>query len=123
MTLQVTQGWMISGRVFDASEALAAGLVSSLHEPDEVLPRAYALAEELTARTAPVSVAVIRQLLYRMSPLDSPFPVQRLDSRLIAGLTGSPDAVEGVLSFLQKRDPQWTETVGANLPDYLPWRS
>jgi enoyl-CoA hydratase/carnithine racemase len=115
--------WMISGRVFDASEALAAGLVSSLHEPDEVLPRAYALAEELTARTAPVSVAVIRQLLYRMSPLDSPFPVQRLDSRLIAGLTGSPDAVEGVLSFLQKRDPQWTETVGANLPDYLPWRS
>jgi enoyl-CoA hydratase/carnithine racemase len=113
--------WMISGRVFGAAEAHAAGLVSSLHEPDEVLPKAYELAEELVRRTAPVSVAVIRQQLYRMSPLDSPFPVQRLDSRLIAGLVNSPDAVEGVLSFLQKRDPEWTETAGRNLPDYLPW--
>jgi len=114
--------WMISGRVFGAQEALAAGLVHSLYEPDEVLPRAYELARELITRTAPVSVAVIRQLLYRMSPLESPFPVQRLDSRLIAGCANSPDAAEGVLSFLQKRDPEWTETVGANLPDFLPWR-
>ncbi len=114
--------WMISGRVFGAQEALTAGLVHSLHEPDEVLPKAYELARELITKTAPVSVAVIRQLLYRMSPLDSPFPVQRLDSRLIAGCVNSPDAVEGVLSFLQKRDPEWTESVGADLPDFLPWR-
>jgi enoyl-CoA hydratase/carnithine racemase len=115
--------WMISGRVFGAAEALEAGLVNSLHEPDEVLPRAYALAEELVTRTAPVPVAVIRQLLYRMSPLDSPFPVQRLDSRLIAGCASSPDAVEGVLSFLQKRDPEWREKVSTDLPPYLPWLS
>ncbi|HEU5469453.1 MAG TPA: enoyl-CoA hydratase-related protein [Actinophytocola sp.] len=115
--------WMISGRVFGAEEALAAGLVGELHPADEVLPRAYELAAELARRTAPVPVAVIRHLLFRMSPLDSPFPVQRLDSRLIAGLAQSPDAVEGVLSFLQKRDPVWTETVSRNLPDYLPWNA
>ena len=114
--------WMVSGRVFDAAEALAAGLVTSLHEPDEVLPAAYALARELITTTAPVSVAVTRQLLYRMSPLDSPFPVQRLDSRLIASCTTSPDAVEGVMSFLQRRDPEWSGTPGKDLPDFLPWR-
>ena len=80
------------------------------------------MARELITRTAPVSVAVIRQLLYRMSPLESPFPVQRLDSRLIAGCAQSRDAVEGVISFLQKRDPEWSETVGEDLPGYLPWR-
>ena len=115
--------WMISGRVFDAAEALAAGLVTSLHAPDEVLSHAQSLARELIVKTAPVSVAVIRQLLYRMSPVESPFPVQRLDSRLIAGCAESPDAVEGVVSFLQKRDPEWTEKVSDGLPDYLPWRN
>jgi enoyl-CoA hydratase/carnithine racemase len=115
--------WMVSGRVFGADEALAAGLVTSLHEPEEVLAAAYALARELIVKTAPVSVAVTRQLLYRMSPLDSPFPVQRLDSRLIAGCATSPDAVEGVLSFLQRREPQWSGTPSSDLPDYLPWLS
>jgi enoyl-CoA hydratase/carnithine racemase len=114
--------WMISGRVFPADEALAAGLVTRVYEPDEVLPQAYELARELITKTAPLSVAVIRQLLYRMSPLESPFPVQRLDSRLIAGCAKSSDAVEGVVSFLQKRDPEWTEKVSEDLPDYLPWR-
>jgi len=115
--------WMISGRVFGAAEALEAGLVSQVLEPDEVLPRAYELARELVTTTAPVPVAVIRQLLYRMSPLESPFPVQRLDSRLIAGCASSPDTVEGIVSFLQKRDPVWQEKVGTDLPPYLPWLS
>jgi enoyl-CoA hydratase/carnithine racemase len=114
--------WMISGRVFDAEEALAAGLVQSLHEPDELLTGAYKLAEDLIEHTAPVSTAVIRQMLYRTSPLDSPFPTQRLDSRLIAGAITSPDAAEGILSFLQHRDPQWTGEVPKDLPPYLPWQ-
>jgi enoyl-CoA hydratase/carnithine racemase len=114
--------WMVSGRVFDAEEALAAGMVHRLYEPGEVLERAYELARELIVKTAPVSVAVIRQMLYRMSPLDSPLPVQRMDSRLIASCATSQDAVEGVLSFLQRRDPQWTEKVETDLPPYLPWR-
>jgi enoyl-CoA hydratase/carnithine racemase len=113
--------WMVSGRVFDAAEALAAGMVHSLHEPDEVLDRAYELARDLIKNTAPVSVAVIRQMLYRMSPVESPFSVQRLDSRLIAGTVTSPDAMEGILSFLQRRDPQWTGEVPKDLPPFLPW--
>jgi enoyl-CoA hydratase/carnithine racemase len=113
--------WMVSGRVFDAAEAHAAGMVHSLHEPGEVLDRAYELARDLIRTTAPTSVAVIRQMLYRMSPLDSPFPVQRLDSRLIAGCATSQDTAEGILSFLQRRDPQWTGEVPRDLPGYLPW--
>jgi len=113
--------WMVSGRVFDVEEALAAGLVHRVYAPEEVLDRAYELARELIVKTAPVSTAVIRQMLYRMSPLDSPFPVQRLDSKLIAGCTTSRDAVEGVLSFIQRRDPNWTETVNEDLPNHLPW--
>lgn len=113
--------WMVSGRVFDAAEAHAAGMVHSLHAPEEVLDRAYELARELITRTAPVSVAVIRQMLYRMSPLESPFPVQHLDSKLIANAVTSPDAAEGIMSFLQRRDPHWTGEVPKDLPPYLPW--
>jgi len=113
--------WMVSGRVFDAAEALASGMVHALHEPEEVLDRAYELAGDLIRNTAPVSVAVIRQMLYRISPLESPFPVQRLDSRLIAGAVHNPDTAEGILSFLQHRDPQWTGEVPKDLPPFLPW--
>ena len=114
--------WMISGRVFDAAEAHAAGLVHRLYESDQVLPAAYELAEELATKTAPVSVAVTRQLLYRMAAQDSPFPVRDLDSQLIAGAAGNPDAIEGVVSFLQRRPPEFTGRVSTDLPDYLPWR-
>lgn len=113
--------WMVSGRVFGADEALAAGLVGSLHEPDDVLPAAYDLARELATKVAPVSAAVIRQMLYRLSPLPSPDPVHELDSRLIAGCATSADAVEGVTSFLQRREPQFPGRVPQDVPQWLPW--
>ncbi|WP_277680901.1 enoyl-CoA hydratase-related protein [Saccharomonospora azurea] len=112
--------WMISGRVFDADEARRTGLVHSVHEPADLLPAAYALATELVTTTAPVSVAVTRRMLYRMSGVDSPGPVHRLDSRLIASVAHNPDAVEGVLSFLQKRPPEFGGVVPDDLPDFLP---
>lgn len=113
--------WMISGRLFDATEAERTGLVHSVHEPAELLDAAYALAADLVANTAPVSVAVTRQLLYRMSALESPMPVHEVDSKLIAGIGSNPDAVEGVMSFLQKRPPQFTLGPETDLPDFLPW--
>jgi enoyl-CoA hydratase/carnithine racemase len=113
--------WMVSGRVFGAEEALAAGLVHRVYEPDQVLDRAYELATELVETTAPVAVAVTRQLLFRMSALDSPYPVDRLDSRLVRDGLRSPDAFEGVTSFLQRRPPNFPGSVPADLPDYLPW--
>ncbi len=115
--------WMISGRAFDAAEALSSGLVHSVYEPSDLLPKAYQLARTIIAKTAPVSVAVIRQMLYRMSALDSPIPVQRLDSRLAAECQTSPDAMEGFESFMQRRDPDFKGRVSADLPEYLPWRN
>ncbi|MEU8417767.1 enoyl-CoA hydratase-related protein [Amycolatopsis japonica] len=113
--------WMISGRVFGAEEAKTAGLVHSVHDPEEVLGKARELAREIAATTSPVSVAVTRQLLYRMASAESPFPVHELDSRLIGGLGSSPDAVEGVVSFLQKRPPEFSMRVDTDQPPYLPW--
>jgi enoyl-CoA hydratase/carnithine racemase len=113
--------WMISGRVFPAAEALSKGLVHQVFPTGTVLDEAYELAREIVEKTAPVSVAVTRQLLYRMASAESPFPVHELDSRLIGGLGTSPDAVEGVMSFLQKRPPTFGMRVEKDLPDYLPW--
>ncbi|MCF2528847.1 enoyl-CoA hydratase-related protein [Yinghuangia soli] len=118
--------WLISGRAFDAPEALAAGLAHSVHEPDQLLPKAYQLAKAIVDRTAPVSVAVIRRMVYRMSTLESPVPVHLLDSRLMSDRIGSPDAIEGFDAFLTRRDPVFPGRVGKDLPAYLPshdpWR-
>ncbi|MEV4053446.1 enoyl-CoA hydratase-related protein [Amycolatopsis sp. NPDC049688] len=113
--------WMISGRVFEAAEALEKGLVHKVFPAGTVLGEATKLAREIVETTAPVSVAVTRQLLYRMASAGSPFPVHELDSKLIGGLGTNPDAVEGVLSFLQKRPPSFGLRVERDLPDYLPW--
>jgi enoyl-CoA hydratase/carnithine racemase len=113
--------WMISGRAFGAAEALEAGLVHSVYEPGELMAKARQLAATIAAKTAPVSVAVIRQMLYRMSAMDSPFPAHRLDSRLAADSVGNPDAVEGFASFQQRREPEFTGLVSRDLPRYLPW--
>ncbi|WP_208630355.1 enoyl-CoA hydratase-related protein, partial [Amycolatopsis kentuckyensis] len=113
--------WMISGRVFPAAEALEKGLVHKVFPSGTVLAEAKKLAQEIVETTAPVSVAVTRQLLYRMASAESPFPVHELDSKLIGGLGTNPDAVEGVLSFLQKRPPSFGMRVEKDLPDYLPW--
>ncbi len=115
--------WMLSGRLVHADEALSAGFVHSVHAPDDVLNRAYELARELIATTAPVSIAVIRQALYRMSALDSPESAFDLDAKLIASCATSADAVEGVVSFLQRRPPEFTGTVSKDLPPFLPWQS
>ncbi|MDX6361506.1 MAG: hypothetical protein QOC85_509 [Streptomyces sp.] len=115
--------WMLSGRLIPAAEALEAGLVTAVHPSEDVLDKAYDLARELIAKTAPVSAAVIRQALYRMSALDSPEPAFDLDSQLIASCAHSADAVEGVLSFLERRPPAFQGHVTKDQPDFLPWHS
>ncbi|WP_284981538.1 enoyl-CoA hydratase-related protein [Arthrobacter sp. efr-133-TYG-118] len=116
------QEWMITGRLIPAAEALEAGLVSAVHEPDEVLDKAHELAHEFVRNCAPVSVAVIRQALLRMSANDSPYPSFELDSKLIASCADNPDGVEGIASFLERRAPKFPRTVEKDLPDFLPWR-
>lgn len=113
--------WAATGRVFDADEALAAGLVRSLHEPDELLPAAYALAAEIVEHTAPVSVALTRQMLWRMLGAESPHVAHRIDSRVMQSRGSSADAVEGIGSFLEKRPARFPDRVSADLPDFYPW--
>ena len=109
--------WVTTGRVFGAEEALAGGLVRSLHPPDALLEAAYALAREIADHTAPVSIALSRRLLWRMLGAAHPMEAHRADSRAIFARGQSADAVEGVTSFLEKRPPQFPDRVSAGLPD------
>lgn len=113
--------WMVSGRLVPAQEALAAGLVTELRPAAQVLDRALELADELAERVAPVSAAVIRKGLHRISALPSPDAAFDLDSRLIASCGSSADTAEGVTSFLERRAPQFPGRVADDLPDFLPW--
>ncbi|WP_020659221.1 enoyl-CoA hydratase-related protein [Amycolatopsis benzoatilytica] len=119
--LSRAQEWMLTGRLIPAAEALAAGLVSRVVEPELLLDTAYGIAREIVSATAPVAAAVIRQALLHMHGEPSPEPAFRLDSRLIAHAFASPDAREGITAFLQKRAPEFRGTVGADLPGFLPW--
>lgn len=111
--------WLYTGRVFGADEALAGRLVRSVHPEDELLPAARALAAEM-AEGAPLSVALTRQMLWRMLGADHPMDAHRVDSRAIHATGALPDAMEGVMSFLQKRPPAFTGKVSTDLPDIFP---
>jgi enoyl-CoA hydratase/carnithine racemase len=114
--------WVATGRVFGADEALARGLVRSLHDPDQLLPAAYELAREIVDHTSPLSVAVSRQLLWRMLGADHPMEAHKLDSRFVPALGAGPDGAEGVVSFLEKRPPRFPGKVSTDLPaDIYPW--
>ncbi len=113
--------WCFSGRVFPAAEALAGGLVSHVVPADELLDTAYALADEIVANTAPVSVALTRQMMWRMLGAASPMEAHRLDSRAIWSRGRSADAKEGVMSFLEKRPAHYPDKVSDAMPDFFPW--
>lgn len=113
--------WCFSGRVFPAAEALAGGLVSHVVPADELLDTAYALADEIAANTAPVSVAMTRQMMWRMLGAPSPMDAHKLDSRAIYSRGRSPDAKEGVMSFLEKRPASYPDKVSDAMPDFFPW--
>jgi enoyl-CoA hydratase/carnithine racemase len=112
--------WCFSGRVFPAPEALERGLVRSLHAPDDLLPAARELAREIAENTAPVSVALTRQMLWRMLGASHPMEAHQVDSRGILSRGASADAREGVESFLEKRVPVYPVKVSDGLPDIFP---
>lgn len=112
--------WVATGRVFDAQEALAAGLVRSVHPWGELLDRAHALAREIADNTAPVSVALARQMMWRMLGAEHPMLAHRADSRGMFSRGQSADAREGVTAFLEKRPAQFPDRVSDGLPDVFP---
>jgi len=119
--LQQALEWCYTGRVFPAQEAKDGGLVRSLHAPEDLLPAAYALAREIADNTAPVSVALTRQLLYRNAGAPHPMDAHMSDSRAIMARGAQGDAKEGVMSFLEKRSPAYPDKVSADLPDIWPY--
>ncbi len=112
--------WVATGRVFSAQEALAGGLVRSLHPKDELLDAARALALEIAENTAPVSVALARRMMWRMLGAEHPMMAHRADSRGMFSRGQSADAAEGVTSFLEKRPAQFPDRVSDGLPDVMP---
>jgi len=115
--------WSFSGRIFDADEALAAGLVHSLHAPDDLLPAAREMAQSLISDSAPVSVALNRQLLWQMAGAAHPMDAHRMESIYIAERGPSADAREGADSFLEKRPPRFPMKVSTDLPAAFPWQA
>jgi enoyl-CoA hydratase/carnithine racemase len=115
--------WVCTGRVFPAEEALAGGLVRSLHAPGELLPAAHALAREIASNTSGVSVALARQMMWKMLGAAHPMDAHRVDSRAIRFMGASPDAHEGVSSFLEKRPAQFSMRPSRDMPAFYPWWS
>ena len=112
--------WCYTGRVFGPDEAKDGRLVRSIHAPDDLLPAARAIAKEIVDNTAPVSVALTRQMLWRLLGADHPMEAHRVDSRGIASRGASADAREGVTSFLEKRPAVFPVLVSDGLPDIFP---
>jgi enoyl-CoA hydratase/carnithine racemase len=109
--------WVTTGRVFSAQEALAGGLVRSLHPREELLGAARELAREIADNAAPVSVALARRMLWRGLGAEHPMLAHRVDSRAMFARGQSADVVEGVTSFLEKRPARFSDRVSDGLPD------
>lgn len=113
--------WCYTGRVMPAAEAAAGGLVQLVPD-DQLLDRAYGLANEIAVHAAPVSAALTRQMLWRGLTFDHPMQAHRVDSRAIQELGGMADAREGVVSFLEKRDPEFSLKASEDTPDvFVDW--
>lgn len=113
--------WVLTGRVFDAEEAHRGGLVSRVLEPEQLLPTARELALEIAENTAPVSVALSRQMLWRGLGASHPIEAHRVESKGIYWRGQSTDAVEGIESFFEKRSPNFSQCVSTDMPSYYPW--
>ena len=113
--------WVYSGRVFSAEEALQGRLIKEICKPDALISTARAIAREIADNTAPVSVALSRQMLWRMLGADHPMEAHKVDSRGIYALGAAADVKEGVASFLEKRPAQFPGRVSTDMPRYFPW--
>jgi enoyl-CoA hydratase/carnithine racemase len=113
--------WCYTGRVFDAEEAKAGGLVRSIHAPEDLMHTARSLAAEIAENTSALSVAMTRAMMWRLSSADHPMEAHKIDSRAIYRLSRGADAKEGIASFLEKRKPMYPGTVSADMPDFYPW--
>jgi enoyl-CoA hydratase/carnithine racemase len=113
--------WVYTGRVFNADEALAGRLVSRVVPPETLLDTARSLAKEMATNTSAMSVALSRQLLWRMLGADHPMEAHKVDSKCIYWMGSNADAYEGVASFLEKRPPRFSLRPSTDMPEFYPW--
>jgi enoyl-CoA hydratase/carnithine racemase len=113
--------WCYSGEVFGAEEALRGGLVSEIVPPADLLARAKEMALQMTQMSSPVSVAMTRQMLWRMMGADHPMEAHKIDSKAVFGRGRQSDAKEGVMSFLEKRAPEFADKPSSDMPGFYPW--
>jgi enoyl-CoA hydratase/carnithine racemase len=119
--IQTALAWCYSGRLVPAAEALDRGLLLGVHEPSELLVAARALAREIAESAAPVSIALTRQMMWRMLGAAHPMDAHRIDSRAVQARGRSADATEGVAAFLEKRRASYPDRVSQQMPDFFPW--
>lgn len=113
--------WILTGRVFGAQEALAHGLVTEVLPPDALIPRAREIALEIAQNTSAISVALCRQLLWKMVGADHPMEAHKIESKGVEWTFQQADAREGITSFLEKRPPNFTMKPSTDMPDFYPW--
>lgn len=113
--------WCMSGRMVDAAEALEQRLVSAVVARADLLPEARRLARDIIENAAPVSVALVRQMLWRGLGMSHPMEAHRVESRGIYTRSRAADAVEGVNAFLEKRLPDFPDRVSKDMPEFYPW--
>ena len=113
--------WVYTGRIFPAEEALAGRLISRVVAPEALLDTARSIAREIADNTSAVSVTLCRAMLWRMLGAPGPMDAHRVDSKATHAMGQSPDAIEGVMSFLQKRPAQFSMKVSTDLPAFYPW--
>jgi enoyl-CoA hydratase/carnithine racemase len=113
--------WTFSGRVFPADEARNRGFVRTVYPADELMPAARELAKEFCNETSAVSVAMARQMMWKMLGADHPMEAHQIDSRGVYFTGKSEDAQEGVKSFLEKRPANYPGKVSSDMPEFFPW--
>ncbi len=113
--------WVFTGRMVTAAEAQRCGLVRSLHAAGDLVSAAEDIAREIAANTSPVSIALARQMLWRMLGADHPMEAHRVESQGMYATGKSPDAREGVQAFLEKRAPQFSGKPSRDMPGFYPW--
>ena len=113
--------WVLSGKIFPAQEAFERKLISEIVEPEELMPRARQIAAEIVKNTSSISVALCRQLMWKMLAADHPMEANIIESKSLNWMFGMPDAREGIVSFLEKRPPHFPMKIGSDMPAFYPW--
>ena len=110
-----------SGRIIDAQEALQLNLVSSIHDSENLLSNAVDITKKMVQNSAPVSISLTRQMLWRSLESSGPYDAHVIESKAIDSRGASEDAKEGVSSFLEKRPAEFKNKVSSDMPEFFPW--